>query len=84
MLPRTLSARPGGAADADVIRIGLVGCGGRGTGAARDCMRASDGIQLVALGDVFPDRLTSCKANLSKVVADTPALAPKYAVTDDR
>ncbi len=75
---------PGGAASSDVIRIGLVGCGGRGTGAARDCMRASDGIRIVALGDLFPDRLASCRANLAKVVADAPDLAPKYGVTDDK
>ena len=84
MLPRRLPAMPAGAAYSDVIRIGLVGCGGRGTGAARDCMRASDGIEIVALGDLFPDRLASCRANLAKVVSENAALAPKYTVTDDR
>ncbi len=84
MLPRTLSASPKGAAYSDVIRIGLVGCGGRGTGAIRDCMRASDGIEIVALGDLFADRLASCRANISKVVSETPALAAKYKVTDDK
>ena len=84
MLPRKLPAMPAGAGYSDVIRIGLVGCGGRGTGAARDCMRASDGIEIVALGDLFPDRLASCRANLAKVVSENAALAPKYKVTDDR
>ena len=83
MLPFKFPAMPGGAASSDVIRVGLVGCGGRGTGAARDCMRASDGIRIVALGDLFPDRLASCRANLAKVVASAPDLAPKYGVTDD-
>ncbi len=84
MLPRKLAAMPAGAAYSDIIRVGLVGCGGRGTGAARDCMRASDGVEIVALGDLFPDRLASCKANLSKVVSETPTLAAKYKVTDDK
>jgi hypothetical protein len=44
-------AMSGGAhiAGSDVIRVGVVGCGGRGTGAARDCARASNGIEIVAL-----------------------------------
>jgi predicted dehydrogenase len=69
---------------AATLRVGVIGCGGRGTGAAHDCMRASDGIEIVALGDVFPDRLESAKTNLAKVVAENPALTPKYKVTDAR
>ena len=84
MMPLKLPAMPAGAAYSDVIRVGLVGCGGRGTGAARDCMRASEGIEIVALGDLFPDRLASCRANLAKAVTDTPALASKYKVTEDK
>ncbi len=45
------------AAGSDRIRFGLIGCGGRGTGAAFDCLRAADGVELVALGDLFEDRL---------------------------
>ena len=52
-------------ASADVIRIGLVGCGGRGTGAARDALRGSERVELVALGDLFPDRLEMCRAHES-------------------
>jgi myo-inositol 2-dehydrogenase / D-chiro-inositol 1-dehydrogenase len=39
------------------LRIGLVGCGGRGTGAVRDALGTKGPIRLVAMGDVFPDRL---------------------------
>jgi predicted dehydrogenase len=70
-------------AGSDVIRVGLVGCGGRGTGAARDCLRGSDGVELVALGDLFPEAVTKCRAELSKALSD-PALAAKYKVTDER
>ena len=41
----------------DTIRIGLVGCGGRGTGAADNCLSADPGVELVAMGDMFADRL---------------------------
>ena len=77
---------PGGAyvAGSDVIRVGLVGCGGRGTGAARDCMRGSDGVEIVALGDLAPDRLAQCRAELTKATAADPSLAAKYKVTDER
>jgi predicted dehydrogenase len=77
---------PGGAyvAGSDVIRVGLVGCGGRGTGAARDCLRSSDGVELVALGDLTSDRLAQCRTQLEKAGAEDPAFAAKYRVTDDR
>ena len=42
----------------DTIKIGLVGCGGRGTGAAIQAMNTSGGeVKLVAMGDVFADRM---------------------------
>jgi len=44
------------AAGSDVIRVGVVGCGGRGTGAALNAMNADPGVRLAALGDVFLDR----------------------------
>ena len=68
----------------DVIRVGLVGCGGRGTGAAADCMRGADGVELVAMGDLAPDRLTQSRAQLTKLTTGNAALAAKYKVTDDR
>src|SRR5438046_7449331 len=49
------------------IRIGLIGCGGRGTAAVKDCLTSSDGVQLVALGDLFPDHLAKCRENLAGV-----------------
>ncbi|MFT4540339.1 MAG: putative dehydrogenase [Planctomycetota bacterium] len=44
---------------ADILRVGLVGCGGRGTGAAADALRADPNVELVAMGDTFGDRLES-------------------------
>lgn len=45
------------AAGSDKVRVGLIGCGGRGTGAAADCLISSPGVELVALGDLFQDQL---------------------------
>ncbi|MBN1126749.1 MAG: Gfo/Idh/MocA family oxidoreductase [Sedimentisphaerales bacterium] len=45
------------AAGTERVRIGLIGCGGRGRGAAEDCMKADPAVELVAMGDLFADRL---------------------------
>ncbi|MEQ8786615.1 MAG: Gfo/Idh/MocA family oxidoreductase [Pirellulaceae bacterium] len=50
-------ARAAHAFGSDTIKIGLVGCGGRGTGAAVQAMNTEGSVKLVAMGDVFPDRL---------------------------
>ncbi|MBO5216857.1 MAG: Gfo/Idh/MocA family oxidoreductase [Alistipes sp.] len=39
------------------IKVGLIGCGGRGTGALNDALQAADGVKVVALGDVFADKI---------------------------
>ncbi len=48
------------------LRVGLLGCGGRGTGAAADAMRADAGAEIVAVGDVLERRVTSSCENLAK------------------
>jgi predicted dehydrogenase len=45
----------------DTIRVGVVGCGGRGSGAANDCFKSSPGVKIVALADTFEDRLKGLK-----------------------
>jgi predicted dehydrogenase len=45
------------AAGSDILRVGLIGCGGRGTGAAEQALRADKNTKLVAMGDVFADHL---------------------------
>jgi myo-inositol 2-dehydrogenase / D-chiro-inositol 1-dehydrogenase len=49
--------RPAFAAGTDEIRVGLVGCGGRGSGAAVQALKAAKGVKLVAMADMFKDRL---------------------------
>jgi predicted dehydrogenase len=50
----------------DVIRVGLVGCGGRGTGAAAQALKADKNAKLVALGDAFPDKIRKTHGILSE------------------
>ncbi len=52
------------AAGSDEIRIGLIGCGGRGTGAVTDALKAAPGVRVVALGDAFPDRIEQIQKRL--------------------
>jgi predicted dehydrogenase len=53
---------------ANVIRVGLIGCGGRGTGAAAQALNADPDVHLTAMGDVFADRLEeSYKAIMEEV-----------------
>jgi myo-inositol 2-dehydrogenase / D-chiro-inositol 1-dehydrogenase len=47
------------AAGSDELKLGLIGCGGRGTGAAAQALTADKGTRLVAMGDAFPDRLST-------------------------
>ncbi|QDT02175.1 Glycosyl hydrolase family 109 protein 1 precursor [Rubripirellula lacrimiformis] len=50
----------------DDIRIGLIGCGGRGTGATLNALKADPGIRLVAMADAFEDRLQGCLQTLQR------------------
>jgi anaerobic selenocysteine-containing dehydrogenase len=45
------------AAGSDRVRVGLIGCGGRGSGAASNCLEADDGVEIVAIADAFQDRI---------------------------
>jgi predicted dehydrogenase len=55
------------AAEDNTIRVALIGCGGRGTGAAGDALSTRQGpIKLVAMADVFEDRLSSSYEQLAK------------------
>lgn len=61
----------------DEIRVGLVGCGGRGTGAAKDAVEAAQGVRIVALGDLFGDKLDESRGILEKLGSDKFSVTPK-------
>jgi predicted dehydrogenase len=65
------------AGGSDVIRVGLIGCGGRGTGAAEQCVSAGENVKLVAMGDMFLDHLEAKKSFLRKNLGD------KFAVKEE-
>ena len=54
------------AAGSDMIKVGVIGCGGRGTGAASDVLRAARGVKIVAMGDAFTDHLDASLKELSQ------------------
>ena len=56
----------------DTIRIGLVGCGGRGSGAARQALSTAGSVKLVAMGDAFADPLEDSLRNLGTAFAAQP------------
>ena len=62
------------AAGNDVIRIGLIGCGVRGTAAANNAMNAGKDVRLVALADIFDERLKNSLNQLKKAKPDQVAV----------
>lgn len=54
------------AANDDTIRVALIGCGGRGTGAAFGALATKGNVKLVAMADAFADRIESSLKELTK------------------
>ncbi len=63
-------SRTAHAAGSDVMKIGLIGCGGRGSGAAVNAMNTGKDVQLVAMGDLFADNARKSLQNLKNVKRD--------------
>ena len=77
----TMTAQRGAhAAGSDAVRVGLIGCGGRGTGAAFNALEASSRVRVVALADVFADRLDSCRMRLLEA-GDRAVVADEHCYT---
>lgn len=58
------------AAGSETLKVGLIGCGGRGTGAAKNALDADPGIEITALADVFADRVERTLKLLTTAYAD--------------
>ena len=65
----------------DTIRIGMIGCGGRATGAAIDCLSAAPGVEVVAMHDLFQDRIDEALASLREKHADKIRVTPERCFT---
>jgi predicted dehydrogenase len=68
------------AAGGDMLKVGLIGCGGRGTGAATQALHADSNVKLFAMADAFADKIP---ASIEQLKGDT-AIAAKVDVTPDR
>ena len=51
------------AAGSDKLRVAMIGCGDRGTKDAIDCLKADPGMEMVAIADMFQDRVDKCLAS---------------------
>jgi predicted dehydrogenase len=61
-IPTMLDQAP----DGPVLKAGVIGCGGRGTGAAINFLSAGPNLQVVALADTFQDRVDKCREDIQK------------------
>ncbi len=73
-LPAWAVPRPGDESESgrreSPLRVGLIGCGGRGGGAAAQAIQADPGVLLTAMGDLFPDRLSGTHRALAEHFGD--------------
>ena len=67
-------ARSAHASGSDTFKVGLIGCGGRGSGAAANAMNAGKDIKLVAMADIFEDKLKASRERLKKMKPDQVAV----------
>lgn len=65
------------AANSDTIKVGLIGCGGRGSGAAGQAISADNNVMLTAMGDVFEDRLRGSHDALKKEHGEKVNVVPE-------
>src|SRR5262245_2452062 len=68
------------AAASEELKVGLIGCGGRGSGAASQALKADSKVKLWAMADAFEDRLDLSLNSLQKI----DEVAPKLAVDKER
>ncbi|MHC5073288.1 MAG: Gfo/Idh/MocA family oxidoreductase [Planctomycetota bacterium] len=65
----------------DKLRVGIIGCGWRGTGAAMDCVHSSPNIEILAMADLFSDRLESSLENLNKEIGNNVSVTSETSFT---
>ena len=72
VLPGPLFAKE----NTDTLRVGLIGCGGRGSGAASQALHADPNVVLTAMGDAFEDQLQRSLQSLQKELPDKVKVTP--------
>jgi predicted dehydrogenase len=77
-----LSSRKVGAeTNSETLKVGLLGCGGRGTGAAQQMLEGNPNVKLIALADLFEDKIKRAQRQISRNKDER--VRNKYAVDDD-
>ena len=74
--PAILSGNLFAAQDSDTLRVGLVGCGGRGSGAAEQALSADPNVVLTAMGDAFEEKIQPSLNELRKKHAERVKVTP--------
>src|SRR5687768_4289665 len=69
-------------ANSQTLKVGLVGCGGRGTGAAREALNADKNVVLTAVGDIFEKQIEGSINQLEKAVGDKVKVEGKFVGLD--
>lgn len=67
--------------DATPLKVGLVGCGGRGTGAAVNALNADEHAVMWAVGDLFEERIGPCGTRIAEAIG--PERAARQIAVDD-
>jgi predicted dehydrogenase len=65
------------AAGSDRIGVALIGCGSRGTKDAIDCLKSAQGVEMIAMADMFKDKLDSSLARMKKALPDKVKVTPE-------
>src|SRR5262249_9783662 len=78
MAPAILPSRSFAAGNSDTIKVGLIGCGGRGSGAAGQALGADKNVALTAMADVFEDQLQTSLKSLQTDHPDKVKVAPDH------
>ena len=76
--PAILTNQTRAVENSDTLRIGLIGCGGRGTGAAKQALSADKNVVLVAMGDAFNDSLQTSLKSLKAEFPDKVKVDPDH------
>jgi myo-inositol 2-dehydrogenase / D-chiro-inositol 1-dehydrogenase len=65
------------AAGTDAIKVAVIGCGGRGSGAAINCIEAGGNVKIIAVADAFEEKAKACAEMLGKKGGDKVEIAPE-------
>ncbi len=77
-----IALSPNTYANSQTLKVGLVGCGGRGTGAAREALKADKNVVLTAIGDVFEKPIEGSLKALEREVGDKLKVENKFVGLD--